>query len=158
MLSLLSVGDVAPDFTLQDQHGQSHTLSSHRGSSSVLLVFFPFAFTGVCNGEMHALSDHAAEWRSLGADVLAVSCDTLPALRRFSDQERLDLPLLSDFWPHGAVSSAYGVFQDSIGAAGRGSFVIDRSGIIRWSVQTAMPDARDVKDYLDALRLVSASS
>jgi mycoredoxin-dependent peroxiredoxin len=155
MLSLLSVGDVAPDFTLQDQHGQSHTLSSHRDSSTVLLVFFPFAFTGVCNGEMHVLSDHAAQWRSLGADVLAVSCDTLPALRRFSDQERLDLPLLSDFWPHGAVSSAYGVFQDSIGAAGRGSFVIDRSGIVRWSVQTAMPDARDVNDYLDALRLVS---
>jgi mycoredoxin-dependent peroxiredoxin len=155
MLSPLSVGELAPDFTLQDQHGQSQTLSSRRGSSSVLLVFFPFAFTGVCNGEMHALSDHAAQWRSMGADVLAVSCDTLPALRRFSDQERLDLPLLSDFWPHGAVSSAYGVFQDSIGAAGRGSFVIDRSGIIQWTVQTAMPDARDVNDYLSALRLVS---
>jgi peroxiredoxin len=155
MPSALSVGELAPDFTLQDQHGQPQTLSSRRGSCSVLLVFFPFAFTGVCNGEMHALSDHAAQWRSLGADVLAISCDTLPALRRFSDQERLDLPLLSDFWPHGVVSSAYGVFQDSIGAAGRGSFVIDRSGIIRWTVQTAMPDARDVNDYLSALRLVS---
>jgi peroxiredoxin len=155
MAAVLSVGDPAPDFTLQDQHGKPQTLSSRRGSCSVLLVFFPFAFTGVCNGEMHALSDHAEQWRSLGADVLAVSCDTLPALRRFSDQERLDVPLLSDFWPHGEVSSAYGVFQDSIGAAGRGSFVIDRSGVIRWTVQTAMPDARDVNDYLSALRLVS---
>jgi mycoredoxin-dependent peroxiredoxin len=155
---MICVGDVAPDFELKDQHGRTQSLSSRRGSRSVLLVFFPFAFTGVCNGEMHALSDHAAEWRSLGADVLAVSCDTLPALRRFSDQERLDVPLLSDFWPHGAVSSAYGVFQDSIGAAARGSFVIDRSGVVRWTVQTAMADARDVNDYLGALRSVPAPS
>jgi peroxiredoxin len=155
---MISVGDVAPDFELKDQHGQTQSLSSRRDSRSVLLVFFPFAFTGVCNGEMHALSDHAAEWRSLGADVLAVSCDTLPALRRFSDQERLDVPLLSDFWPHGAVSSAYGVFQDTIGAAARGSFVIDRSGVVRWTVQSAMADARDVNEYVDALRSVPASS
>jgi peroxiredoxin len=149
---MLSVGDVAPEFTLPDQHGVSQSLSSRRGERTVLLVIFPFAFTGVCNGEMHALSDHASSWDELGTDVLAVSCDTLPALRRFSDQERLEVPLLSDFWPHGAVSSAYGVFQDSIGAASRGSFVIDRDGLVRWTVATAMPDARDVHDYLSALR------
>jgi mycoredoxin-dependent peroxiredoxin len=149
---MLSAGSLAPDFTLSDQHGVAQSLSSRRGLRSVLLVFFPFAFTGVCNGEMHALSDHTASWDELGTDVLAVSCDTLPALRRFSDQERLEVPLLSDFWPHGAVSSAYGVFQETIGAASRGSFVIDRDGRVRWTVSSAMPDARDVHEYLSALR------
>jgi peroxiredoxin len=153
---MIVVGGRAPDFTLRDQHGQEQSLSARRGERSVLLVFFPFAFTGVCSGEMHALSDNAAAWRELGADVLAVSCDTVPALRRFADQERLDVPLLSDFWPHGAVSSAYDVFQEDIGAAARGSFVIDRSGVVRWTVRTAMPDARDVSDYLKALREVPA--
>jgi peroxiredoxin len=154
---MLAVGSVAPDFTLQDQHGVSQSLSSRRGQRSVLLVFFPFAFTGVCNGEMHALSDHLPSWDELETDVLAVSCDTLPALRRFSDQERLAIPMLSDFWPHGAVSSAYGVFQDTIGAAARGSFVIDRDGIARWTVSSAMPDARDVHEYQTALRALSAA-
>ena len=154
---MLAVGSVAPDFTLQDQHGVSQSLSSRRGQRSVLLVFFPFAFTGVCNGEMHALSDHLPSWDELETDVLAVSCDTLPALRRFSDQERLAIPMLSDFWPHGAVSSAYGVFQDTIGAAARGSFVIDRDGIVRWTVSSAMPDARDVHEYRAALKALSAA-
>jgi peroxiredoxin len=154
---MLAVGSLAPDFTLQDQHGVAQSLSSRRGLRSVLLVFFPFAFTGVCNGEMHALSDHLPSWEELGTDVLGVSCDTVPALRRFSDQERLAIPLLSDFWPHGVVSSSYGVFQESIGAAARGSFVIDRDGIVRWTVSSAMPDARDVHDYLAALQALSAA-
>ena len=147
-----SPGDPAPPFSLPDQHGQTQSLADRSGRRAVLLVFFPFAFTGVCNGEMHALSDHAESWDELGTDVLGVSCDTVPALRRFSDQERLAVPLLSDFWPHGVVSSAYGVFQDTIGAAARGSFVIDRDGVVRWTVRSEMSQARDVHDYVAALK------
>jgi mycoredoxin-dependent peroxiredoxin len=117
----------------------------------VLLVFFPFAFTGVCTGELRALSDNATAWADLDTDVIAVSCDPVPSLRAFADQEKLEVPLASDFWPHGAVSTAYGAFDSALGCAGRATFVIDRTGVTRWTVRTAIPDARDVTDYLKAL-------
>jgi peroxiredoxin len=148
---VLEVGELAPEFCLRDQHGQEQTLASRRDQRNVLVVFYPFAFTGVCTGEMRALSDNAAEWERLGTDVLAVSCDSVPALRAFADQEGLGFPLLSDFWPHGEVSTAYGAFQPDLGAAGRATYAIDRSGVIRYTVHTAIPNARDINDYVKAL-------
>jgi peroxiredoxin len=147
-----AVGETAPDFTLRDQHGQEQSLKARHGARNVLLVFYPYAFTGVCTGEMHALSDAAGRWAELGTDVLAVSCDPIPSLRVFSDRERLELSLLSDFWPHGEVSTAYGAFNTEIGAAGRSSFVIDRQGVVRWTVSNDIPDARDLDAYVQALQ------
>lgn len=145
------IGDVAPEFSLRDQHGQEQTLAGRRGSRNVLLVFYPFAFTRVCTGELHAVSEHAVSWQELGTDVLVVSCDTVPSLRAFAEREKLEFPLLSDFWPHGAVSTAYDTFDEKLGAAGRATYVIDRDGIVRWTIRTAIPDARDVTDYFKAL-------
>jgi peroxiredoxin len=145
------VGDTAPAFTLRDQHGQDQSLAARRGERSLLLVFYPFAFTGVCTGEMRELSEHAASWAERGTDVLAVSCDSVPSLRVFADQEGLSFPLLSDFWPHGEVSRAYDAFDEKLGAAGRATYLIDPDGIVRWTVRTAIPDARDINDYLKAL-------
>jgi peroxiredoxin len=146
-----SIGGPAPDFALRDQHGQSQTLASRRGSRNVLLVFYPFAFTGVCTGELRALSDHASAWEDLNTDVIAVSCDSLPSLRAFAEQEKVEFVLASDAWPHGEVATSYDAFDATLGAAMRASFVIDRDGIIRWAVATAIPNARDVNDYLIAL-------
>jgi peroxiredoxin len=145
------VGDTAPEFSLRDQHGQEQTLAARRGSRNLLLVFYPFAFTGVCTGEMHALSDNASSWERLDTDVLAVSCDTVPSLRAFAERESLEIPMLSDFWPHGAVAAAYGAFDDALGAPCRATYLIDRQGTIRWTVRNAIPDARDTTDYLKAL-------
>jgi peroxiredoxin len=150
-VTVVDVGDEAPDFELRDQHAQLHRLSDHRGRSNVLLVFYPFAFTGVCTGEMTALQDELDTLQSLGAVVYAISCDPMPSLRAFADREGLAHPLLSDFWPHGAVSTSYGVFNDALGAAERGSFVIDRSGVVRWLVRNELPDARNIGDYQKAL-------
>jgi mycoredoxin-dependent peroxiredoxin len=151
LTEVLEVGDVAPDFSLRDQHGQQQTLGARRGERNVLLVFYPFAFTGVCTGEMRALSDNASAWVDLGTDVLAVSCDSVPSLRVFAEQEELEFPLVSDFWPHGEVSTAYGAFDSKLGAAGRATYAIDKAGAVRWTVRTAIPDARDINDYLKAL-------
>lgn len=145
------LGDVAPDFALRDQHGQEQSLSARRGSRHVLLVFYPFAFTGVCTGELRALSDHASAWEDFATDVIAVSCDTVPSLRAFAEQEKLELRLASDFWPHGEVAAAYDAFDSSLGCATRATFVIDREGIIRATVHAAIPDAREIADYLKAL-------
>ncbi|HVT65528.1 MAG TPA: peroxiredoxin [Mycobacteriales bacterium] len=146
-----AVGDKAPAFQLRDQHGGEQSLASRSGERNVLLVFYPFAFTGVCSGEMLALQDHADDWVERGTDVLAVSCDPVPSLNAFADANGLTIPLLSDFWPHGQVSKAYGTFDNDLGAAGRATYLIDKAGTVRWTVQSAIADARDVSDYLEAL-------
>lgn len=146
----LAVGQQAPDFVLRDQHGQSVSLSSFRGQP-VLLVFYPFAFSGVCSGELRALRDQWSELASADVELLAVSCDPVYSLRVFADSENFAFPLLSDFWPHGAVARAYGVFDDDRGCARRSSFAIDRSGSIGWHAHNALPDARNLDDYRRAL-------
>ena len=146
-----TVGTVAPDFELRDQHARSHRLSSYRGARNVVLVFFPFAFTGICSGELAALRDEIGAFQNERTQLLAVSCDPVASLRAFADQQGFDFPLLSDFWPHGAVASSYGVFNPTLGAAERGTFVIDTGGVIRWSVRVAIGESRDVAAYQKAL-------
>lgn len=146
----LQVGATAPDFTLRDQHGQRVTLSGFRGRSDALLVFFPWAFSSVCSAELATLRDRQAELPP-SVELLAVSCDPMYTLRAAADAEQLPFRLLSDFWPHGAVCAAYGVFDDELGVAKRSSFVIDRAGLVRWEVHHAMPDSRAMEGYLEAL-------
>ena len=147
----VGVGCAAPDFELRDQHARMHRLSSYRERADVLLVFYPFAFTGICTGELDAIASELETLQNPDTQMLAVSCDPFASLRAFADARGYDFPLLSDFWPHGAVSSAYGVFTDELGAAARATFVIDRQGIVRWTVRVAMGEARDVAAYQKAL-------
>jgi mycoredoxin-dependent peroxiredoxin len=147
----LGVGEPAPDFTLRDQHGRPRSLASARGERAVALVFFPFAFTGVCTGELRALRDNADRIGRAGAEVLAISCDPMFALRVLADQDRLEMPLLSDFWPHGEVAAAYGVLDAERGCPTRSTFVLDRDGIVRWSIHNAMGEARSVDDLVREL-------
>lgn len=148
----IDVGSAAPDFTLSTQDGEEIALSSFRGVKSVVLVFYPFAFTGVCTGELAEIRDNIADFRTDDTELLAISTDTMFSLRAFAESERLDFPLLSDFWPHGKVARAYGVFNEAVGAAIRGTFVIDSESVVRWKVENALPDARDVDEYRAALR------
>ena len=150
-MSEIAVGTEAPDFELRDQNAQPHQLSSYRGNKNVVLVFYPFAFTGVCTGEMCALRDDVAALQNDDTQVFAISCDTVASLRVFAEKEGLNYPLLSDFWPHGDAAKAFGVFNDALGAADRGTFVIDKSGVVRWTVRHAIKDARDIADYQKAL-------
>ncbi|SHL06262.1 peroxiredoxin [Actinacidiphila paucisporea] len=149
-----AIGTAAADFALPDQHGRTVGLADFRGRKNVVLVFYPFSFTGVCAGELQALQAQSAAFEREDAQILAVSCDSMHTQRVFSDQEALDLPLLSDFWPHGAAARAYGVFAEDKGCALRGTFVIDRGGIVRWSVVNELPDARDLHEYVKALEAV----
>jgi len=153
----LSTGDPAPDFTLRDQHGRRRSLASADRERQLVLVFFPFAFSGVCTGELRELREQAGRIAEAGADLMAVSCDPMFALRVFADQDGLEFPLLSDFWPHGEVASAYDAFDSEHGCPTRSTFVIDAYGIVRWSVHNAMGKARNVDDYLRALKAISAS-
>ncbi|MGQ5637218.1 MULTISPECIES: peroxiredoxin [unclassified Streptomyces] len=147
----IQVGDKAPDFELKDNHGRTVKLSDFRGERNVVLLFYPFAFTGVCTGELCELRDNLPKFSDRGTQVLAVSNDSIHTLRVFAEQEGLEYPLLSDFWPHGNVSRAYGVFDEDKGCAVRGTFIIDKEGVVRWTVVNGLPDARDLNDYVKAL-------
>ncbi len=147
----IETGQQAPDFTLNDQAGQQVTLSDFRGRSNVVVLFYPFAFTSTCTGELCALRDERADFVNDDTQVLAISCDPAPSLRVFAEQEGLEYPLLSDFWPHGEVAKAYGVFLANKGFATRGTFVIDKEGVVRWSVVNPPSDARSNDDYRAAL-------
>ncbi len=144
-------GALAPDFTLRDQHGQDVRLSSFRGKAAVLLVFYPAAFSRVCSGELTALRDGWPLLDRAGAELLAISCDPVFTLRAAADAETIEFPLLSDFWPHGAVSAAYGVFDEHRGSSRRSSFALDRDGTVHWQVHNPGPEARDVEAYRRAL-------
>ena len=143
-------GDPAPDFSLPDVHGTPVTLSGLRGVP-VAVVFYPFAFSRTCHGELCELRDNIEDFEAAGVRLLAVSCDPVFTLRAWSEQEGFGFDLLSDFWPHGAAASAYGVFDDEHGLAVRGSFLVDADGIVRWSVVNPRGQARDLGAYRAAL-------
>lgn len=147
----IEVGTAAPDFSLRNQHGETVALPGFRGRKHVVLVFFPYAFTGTCTGELQALGEVLPELVNDEVQLLALSNDPTFALRVFADTERFAFPLLSDFWPHGRVSRAYEVFDEDKGCAVRGTYVIDKEGAVRWSVVNGLPDARDPEEYLKVL-------
>lgn len=151
-----TVGDPAPQVELTDQHGSAYSLARARTRGPVLLVFFPFAFSGVCTGEMSGLLGLHESLAATGTSLVAVSCDQLFALRVFSDSLELPFPLLSDFWPHGAVARAYGVFDAERGCAVRGSFLIDPAGILRWSVVNPISAGRDLPAHVTAAEVLAA--
>jgi mycoredoxin-dependent peroxiredoxin len=147
----IDVGAQAPDFSLKDQHGQTVTLSDFRGQKNVLLVFYPWSFTGICTSEMCEIRDALPQLHGDDSVVLAVSCDAMFTQRVFAEREGLEYPVLSDFWPHGAVASAYGVLDEKLGAALRGTFVIDKQGVVQWRVVNAVGEARSLDDYQKVL-------
>ena len=150
----LTIGTPAPDFTLMDQHGTAVTLSSFKGAKNVVILFYPFAFSGICTGELCALRDDLAPFQNDQVELLAISCDPMYSLKAFADAEKYEFSLLADFWPHGEVAKKYGVFQDERGFSTRGTFVIDKSGVIRWSVVNGPGEARDVAAYKAALAAI----
>jgi len=152
----VAVGQDAPDFSLKDQHGNEVTLSSFRGRDNVVLVFYPFTFTGVGEGELCRIRDDRSDFTARNAQVIAISCDSRHAQKRWADEQGYDFPVLSDFWPHGAVARAYGVFNEALGCANRATFVIDKDGTLVDSFES--PDLgtpRDKKAYDAALERLS---
>lgn len=147
----LSVGDTAPDFTLRDQNGRDVSLSESLGERAALLVFYPFAFSGICTGELGEIRDDLGRFESEAVTTFAISCDPMFSLRAWADQQGYFFPLLSDFWPHGQVASSYGVLDEAAGKAERGTFLVGRDGRIAWSLVNPSGQARDFAGYHEAL-------
>lgn len=144
------VGTPAPDFTLVNQHGTPITLSELRGTP-VLVVFIPFAFSPLCTSEIIDLRDAGEIGEDETVRVLTVSCDSVFANRAWTDSTQYERDVLSDFWPHGEVCRAYGVFEEEKGRAVRASFLVDAEGVITWAVVNDADHVRDVRDYVGAI-------
>jgi peroxiredoxin len=152
----VEVGSKAPDFTLNDYNRQPVTLSSFQGDKPVLLVFYPFAFSGICTGELCQVRDEISEYEGKGVQVLGVSVDTPFSLKAWADQEGYQFPLLSDFWPHGDVARKYGVFNEDAGLAVRGTFLIDKDGVVRFAEVNQPGEARDQSAWKKAVAELAA--
>lgn len=148
---MVDVGQAAPDFALKDQNNQVVSLADFRDRRNVLLVFYPWAFTRVCGSELAALRDTIDDFQNDAVQVLTVSVDTPYANRVWAERDGFTWPMLSDFWPHGAVAQAYGCFNEERGCATRGTYAIDRSGVVRWREVNAIPDGRDVNAWREAI-------
>ena len=151
----LSVGDRAPEFSLPDQDKQVVSLADLRGTP-VLVVFYPFAFSGLCTGELCQLRDELAVYTDAGVKVLAISTDPVYTLKAYKAAEGFDFPLLSDFWPHGTTAQAYGVFNDKAGMALRGTFLVDAEGKVAFAEVNQPGDARAQSGWKDAVGKLAA--
>jgi peroxiredoxin (alkyl hydroperoxide reductase subunit C) len=154
----LAIGQTAPDFTLKDQNGKRVSLSDYRGIKNVVVVFYPFAFSGICTGELCDIRDNLGDFDNDDVQVLAISCDHMFTQRAWSNAEGYFFPMLSDYWPHGATAQAYGVFELSGGFSTRGTFLIDHDGVVRWTLVNGPSEKRDFAGYRAALKELTALS
>ncbi len=130
MAELLTPNTPAPDFTLSDGDGNVFKLSDYRGKN-VMLAFYPSDWSSVCTNQLSIYQEHLKQIRSHNAEVLAISVDGRESHKAWASQQGITFPLLSDFWPHGAVAEQYGVFWPNVGISNRALFFIDVDGIIR---------------------------
>ena len=146
-------GDRAPEFDLEVKVGKRVRLSDFRGRSNVLRVFHPFAFTAVCEEEARDLQENLESFRNAQTEIVFVSCDPSPARQAWRRELGAEYTFASDFWPHGEVAKAYGVFNESNGSPDRGTFLIDKDGAVIWSLVKVRNERRTemVPDSLEAL-------
>ncbi|MCC6283641.1 MAG: peroxiredoxin [Saprospiraceae bacterium] len=154
---MLQSGDKAPDFALRASDKSLVKLSEQRGKN-VVLLFFPFAFTGVCTKELCQMRDSLADYEKLDAQILAVSVDSPYALAKWKEEQGFNFPLLSDF--NKTVSKKYDTIYKEFGmgmkgVAKRSAFVIDKQGVVRYAevLENAgeIPDFNAVKQTLQSI-------
>ncbi|GAA4283855.1 peroxiredoxin [Brevibacterium daeguense] len=146
----LPVGAPAPDFSLSSQHGEELVLSELLQEQRVLLVFYPFAFSPVCGGEMDQLIGLNDRFAEAEISVIGVSVDSKYALQAWSEQKDIPFRLAADFWPHGRVAREYRVFNEDNGMAVRGTFLISQDGAVAATVVNPRTEARDFTEFLPA--------
>ena len=148
----IATGERAPEFDLEEAYDKPRLrLQDFRGKRNVLLVFHPFAFTPVCAEEALDLQAHLSSFRDAETEVIFVSCDTSAARQAWKKELGATYAFASDFWQHGTASRAYGVFNEETGAPGRGTFLIDKDGVVIWSLVKDGRRTEMVPQSLEAL-------
>jgi peroxiredoxin len=145
----IDVGDVALDFTLNSQNEREVTLGEFRGEKRVVLSFHPLAWTSVCRDQMQDLEKHRADLNRLNAVALGLSVDSVPCKRAWAEAIGIEkTPLLADFWPHGGVAEAYGIFREENGFSERAVFVVDITGMVRFKKVYPIKEKPDIEEIL----------
>ncbi len=147
----LIIGETAPEFALVNQFGETVSLSDFRGKRNVVVVFYPLSFSGICTGELCELRDNFAAFDDANVELLAISVDSKFVQKQFAEHEGYKFSVLADFWPHGAVARAYGVFIEEAGISNRATFVINKEGELVAKFVTAPGQARNLDEYRRAL-------
>jgi peroxiredoxin len=148
----VGTGDQAPEFDLEDAYDKPRVhLADFRGKRNVLLVFHPFAFTPVCAEEAMDLQENLESFDNAETDVVFVSCDSSATRQAWRTELGATYTFASDFWQHGAVARAYGVFDEEVGAPKRGTFLIDKDGVVIWSLVKEGRRTEMVPGSLEAL-------
>lgn len=148
------VGSPAPGFSLVDQDKNTVTLDDLKGRKS-LIVFIPFPFTGICDEESCLIRDRLATLNDMDANVAVITCHAVPVAKKWSDENGFTFPVLADFWPHGAVATEYGAFNETVGASNRVSFVLDADGIVRSIIDSgSLGTPREFDEYAAALEAI----
>ena len=148
----IATGDRAPEFDLEEAYDRPRVrLSDFRGTSNVLLVFHPWAFTSVCAEEALDLQANLESFRNAETEVVFVSCDSSATRQAWKRELGATYTFASDFWQHGAAARAYGVFDETIGAPVRGTFLIDKDGVVIWSLVKEGRRTEMVPETLQAL-------
>ncbi|NNG21222.1 redoxin domain-containing protein [Naumannella sp. ID2617S] len=153
-MSVPGIGDRVGVVEATNQFGQGVRLGEGGWS---LLFFYPFAFTGICTGELGRLRADRQAYADAGCRIAAISCDTMFSLRVFDDREGFGFDLVADHWPHGAIAERFGVFDAERGCAIRGSFLLDPDGVLRWSVVNPIGEGRDLDAHLAVVRELTSA-
>lgn len=150
--AMVKIGEQAPEFSIQDQNGNSIRLSDFPGKR-VLLSFHPLAWTSVCAKQMRALEANGEAFDALNVVALGISVDSVPCKRAWAESLGIKKTrLLADFWPHGGVARAYGVFDEEKGYSGRANIVIDESRRVVFTKAYPAATVPDMRAIIDALR------
>jgi peroxiredoxin len=154
----VKVGDPAPSFSLPSLSGDAIALAQYKETRNVVLSFVPAAWTPVCSDQWPGYNIAEDLFTQNDAILLGISVDNLPTLFAWTRQMgKLWFPVLSDFWPHGAVADRYGVLRAD-GMAERAVFIIDKSGIIRFIEVSDINRRPDLKKIVDALKAINTST
>jgi peroxiredoxin len=152
MENSILVGAIAPVFDVKDNLGNMVNMNDLRGKK-VLLSWHPLAFTPVCTEQMKSIEANYARFTELNTVPFGFSVDPAPSKYAWGKELQLTkLVLLSDFWPHGAVAKAYGLFRELQGFSERANVIIDENGIIKWIKIYNMPDLPDIEEVIQVLK------
>ena len=149
-----TIGSPAPAFELRDQHREVFSSEDLKGKKS-LIVFIPFPFTGICDGEACAIRDGLGELGDMDANVVVITTHAFNTTSKWAAENGFEFPILSDYWPHGEVAREYGALNEKVGAANRSTYVLDADGIVRDIIETeGLPVAREHEAQVAALAAV----
>jgi len=148
----VAVGTAAPAFELLDQDRNSVSLESLKGRKT-LVVFIPFPFTGICDGEVCELRDRMATLNDFDVNVVVITAHAVPVTMKWATENGFEFPVLSDYWPHGATAQAYDVFNADRGVAYRATFLLDEQGTVADVIETdSLGTPREFEAYAAALQ------